>query len=145
MASTKKEIENFETPKDMSVSEIVAQEVAKAQAKLKAQLAKSSSNAIQLGAILKDLEVREGSPIKDKKSGEVIIDPNTGEVKTYANKYYATFTFMGGSITQELKPSDFGTLEINCKYFLTGYMGEVSNFGKTEILPIFNGFELLEV
>lgn len=134
---------NFDIPNGETLEQIVAKAVAQAEARINAKNAKSKSNAIQLGATVKDLEVREGSEIIDKNTGEVKTDSNTGEVKRYPNKYSVVLVFTGGSIKQDIKAHQFDMLEINKDYFCTGYLGEVSSFGKTEILPIFTDFEPL--
>lgn len=134
-------IENFENRPNETMEQIVAREVAKAEARMKAKTLKGQTNAIQLGVTIKDLEVKEGAEIKDRTSGEVLVDSVSGEVKRYPNKYYATVVFKGGSLRQEIKGNLFGILEVNKDYFATGFLGEVTNFGKTEIAPIFTNFE----
>lgn len=137
----KSKLQNFDNPSGESIEQIVAREVAKAEARIKAKSLKGQTNSIQLGVTVKDLEVREGSEIKDRVTGEVQIDNSTGEVKRYPNKYYVTVTFKGGSLRQEIKANHYAILEVNKDYFATGFIGEVSNFGKTEIAPIFTNFE----
>lgn len=137
----KRPVQNFDIPKGQSIEQMIASAVAQAEARIKAQSLKGQTNSIQLGVTVKDLDVREGSEIKDKKTGEVLVDTVTGDVKRYSNKYYATFSFDGGILTQEIKSSNFAKLEQNKKYFATGYYGLVSNFGKDELAPIFTDFE----
>lgn len=133
-------LKNFDNPKNESIEQIVAREVAKAESRMKAKVLKGQTNSIQLGVTIKDLETREGAEIKDRTTGEVQTD-NNGEIKRYPNKYYVTVTFKGGSLKQEIKGNLFAMLELNKDYFATGFIGEVSNFGKTEIAPIFTDFE----
>jgi hypothetical protein len=136
---------NFDLPAGQTIEELIASAVAKAESRIQAQTLKAHTNAIQLGATVKDLEFREGSEIVDKTTGETRVDPLSGEVKRYPTKYYVTLVFKGGSIKQEIKANHFDFLEINKDYFCTGFLGEVSTFGKTEIHPIFTEFELLGV
>jgi hypothetical protein len=137
--------QNFDVPAGQTIEEMIASAVAKAEARIKAQGLKGQTNAIQLGATVKDLDFREGSEIVDKTTGEVRVDSISGEAKRYPTKYYVTLVFKGGSIKQEIKANHFDFLEINKDYFCTGFLGEVSTFGKTEIHPIFTEFELLGV
>lgn len=137
----KETLENFDLPKGESIEQIVAREVAKAEARMKVKTLKGQTNSLQIGATVKDLEIKEGGEIKDRASGEVLIDNNTGEVKRYPSKYFVSLVFKGGSLRQEIKADNFARLQINKDYFCTGYLGEVSNFGKTELAPIFTDFE----
>ena len=141
--STTSNVPNFDNKPNETIEQIVAREVAKAEARIKAKEAKSKTNSIQLGATVKDLEIKEGKQIVNRESGEVLIDPHTGELKTYPNKYYVTLLFKGGSLKQEVKANIYNQLEINNDYFCVGYLGEVTTFGKTEMLPIFTEFEHL--
>lgn len=138
------EVQNFDTPKGATVEEIVASQMAKVEAKLKAQFGKAQSNSISLGVTVTELECKEGAEIKDKVTGEVQID-NWGNPKRYKNKYFATFTFNGGTMTQELKENLYNQLGLNRRYFAMGRLGEVSNFGETSIAPIFTQFEALDI
>lgn len=137
----KSKLQNFDNPSGESIEQLVAREVAKAEARMKAKTLKGQTNSIQLGVTIKDLEVKEGSEIVNKQTGEFQIDSNTGEIKRYPDKYFVTVVFKGGSLKQEIKGNLFGILEVNKDYFATGFIGEVSNFGKTEIAPIFTNFE----
>lgn len=135
---------NYDMPEGMSLEQLVSQEVAKAEARIKALNLKSKSNSIQLGCTVMRLENREGSEMKDKKTGELMTD-DSGQIRRFANKFYVTLAFKGGSLVQEIKSHEYDMLQENNDYFCTGYMGEVSNFGKVEIAPIITQFENLSV
>lgn len=143
--NVKEELKDFDNQEGLSVAEIVAKEVAKAEARIKGQMAKGSTNAVQIGLTVLDLEVKEGAMIKDRLTGELQIDNNTNEPKRYPNKFHAKFSFNGGSLEQEIKPMHYDSLQVGKKYFATGYMGEVKIFKDMVMMPIFNDFEPLEV
>lgn len=142
---SQKKIENFDNQNGLTTEQLIEQAVARAEARIKSQMLKSSTNAIQLGALVVDKEVKQGSEMIDRKSGEPIVDNHSGEVRRYPNKLYVTFSFFGGSLVQEVKPLDYDKLQLNKKYFCTGSLREVSNFGKTDMLPVLNEFEELAV
>lgn len=139
------EIKNFDTPVGLSIEQQIAQAVAKAEARIKSQNLKGKTNSIQLGCTVRDLEVRQGSEMRDKKTNELIVDNRTGETMRFADKYYVTLSFNGGSLTQEVRGHIYGDLQINNDYFCIGYLGEVNDFGKVKISPIFTEFQNLSV
>lgn len=147
MATEKKqetEHKDFDTPASMTTEQKIASEMLKLEARMKSQFAKASANSLQIGVTVKDMDSKDGSPILDKTTKEPLYD-NYGNPRHYPNKFYVTFLFQGASLTQEVKEKDYLVLAPNKKYFATGYLGEVSSYGKTEIAPIFTSFELLDI
>lgn len=138
------EVQNFDTPKGATVEEMVASQMAKVEAKLKAQFGKAQSNSISLGVTVLSLEPKQGAEMKDKNTGEILVD-NWGNPRRYKDKYFVTFSFNGGTMTQELKENLYNQLAINRKYFAMGTLAPVSSFGETVISPVFTQFEALDI
>jgi len=146
-ASSKEEVtqaQDFSIPNGMSLQDYIKQEVEKGKKDLELMSRKKSINTIKIGCKLMDTDYKEGAEVFDKEK-KPVIDNLTGEAKRYPTRYHATFNFMGGSITTEIKENDYHSLtsNINAEYLCAGYMGEVTNFGRTTVQPIFKQFELL--
>ena len=135
-------LENFDQPKGLTVQEQIDKAILELTKKLNLKNAKTKMNTIKLGVEIQSLETREGSEMKDKKTGVPIVDEN-GEVKRFSPKYFVTLVFKGSSLTQEVKHEIYRELKQNVEYLATGYLGTVTSFGKTEIAPIFTDFEEL--
>lgn len=137
-------VEDFSTSAGQSTQQIVASELAKLEAKMKALLKKASANSVLLGVTVKDMDSKGGAEILDKNTKEPLFD-NYGNPRKYPDKFHVTFMFQGGSLTQEVKEKHYLNLQIGKKYYASGYYGEVSSFGKTEMCPIFTDFEPLDI
>lgn len=96
-------------------------------------------NEIQLGARLILKRVLNGKPIIDKDTNEQKVF--NGIPQCYPDKYFVTLQFIGGELETEIKDSNiFDSLEQNKMYLCTGYLGEVKNFGVSELKPIITKF-----
>ena len=138
------EVTDFTTPNGQTTQQIVDAATAKLEAKLKAQFKRATSNSISLGVTVIDLESKEGAEILDRTTKAPLFD-NYGNPRRYPNKHYATFSFNGGTLKQEVKQVQYNSLSIGSKFFATGRLGEVSSFGDTVIAPIFTEFEALDI
>lgn len=136
--------QDFTAPAGDSTEQIIASQMAKLEARLKAQFAKATSNSISLGVTVIDLESKDGAEILDKATKVPLVD-NWGNPRRYADKYYASFSFNGGCLKQEVKQAQYNQLSVGSKYFAIGRLGEISSFGDTIIAPIFSQFEALDI
>lgn len=137
-------VTDFTTPNGQTIQQVVDAATAKLESKLKAQFGKATSNSISLGVTVIDLESKEGAEILDKATKVPLLD-NWGNPRRYPDKYYASFSFNGGTLKQEVKQSQFNSLAHGRKYFATGRLGEISSYGDTIIAPIFSEFEALDI
>lgn len=145
---TENEVVDFDIPAGMDLKEYIAQQVAQGVQtgvkEIQEKNTKSKINEVKIGLKLMDKEAKEGAVIIDKQG--VVQKDDNGNDRRYPTKYFATFAFMGGSIVSEVKQAQFDdVLETNNEYFCKGYLGEVKEFAKTVIKPIFTNFELLTV
>ncbi len=134
---------NFDIPANMDIQEFIKNEMAKERKLFEAKQAKLDMNKIAIGLTVLSSEVREGGVKLDKKNNNQPMVDGFGEPLRYPSNYYVDFAFMGGSIRTEVKAEQFSSLVPMQKYFCKGYLGAVTEFGKTEIKPIFFEFESL--
>jgi len=139
--NNQEETPNFDVPKDMDVQAYIAQELEKAKKEIEDKQKKADMNKIAIGLTVLDKEAKEGSE-KKNKDGQLMTD-DFGQPLRYPTKYYVNFAFMGGSIKTEVKANQYQELQPTQKYFCKGYLGEVTEFGKSSIQPIFFEFESL--
>lgn len=137
-------VQDFTAPAGVSTEQLIATEMAKLESKMKAQFKRATSNSISLGVTVIDLESKEGAEILDRTTKIPLVD-NWGNPRRYPDKYYASFSFNGGTLKQEVKQAQYNSLSIGSKFFATGRLGEVSSFGDTHIAPIFTEFEALDI
>lgn len=135
---------DFTAPAGATTEQLIATAMAKVEASLKAQFGKATSNSISLGVTVIDLESKEGAEILDKAT-KVPLSDNWGNPRRYPDKYYASFSFNGGCLKQEVKQAQYSQLSIGSKYFAIGRLGEISSYGDTVIAPIFSQFEALDI
>lgn len=67
-------VEDFSTSAGQSTQQIVASELAKLEAKMKALLKKASANSVLLGVTVKDMDSKGGAEILDKNTKEPLFD-----------------------------------------------------------------------
>jgi hypothetical protein len=103
----------------------------------------SNENTIKTGATCADVRTHEGAEIIDKQTNKPKINSQTGEVMTYADKYYATLTFDGGQIETEITREQKDLLEIGSRYSCTGRLAPVRVFGQEVIAPVYYAFTKL--
>lgn len=99
-----------------------------------------NSNTLLLSAELKTKEVKQGSEVKDKKTGQPIVD-DMGQVKYYPDTYILGFIFKGGFIEYKCSLEMYKSLEVNKTYLLKGYIGVIKEYGKDVISPIFQAWQ----
>lgn len=137
----KEPVQDFSIPKGMDIADYVAQEIAKERKSIEDKQKKSDMNKIAIGLTVMAKDAVEGGEKKDKNKN-IMTDEN-GQVMRYPTKYYIEFAFMGGLIKTEVTPINYQNLHPTMKYFCKGYLGPVTDFGKTTIQPIFFEFEPL--
>ena len=98
----------------------------------------AKANIVNLGCDLVDKEAKIGSERKDK-NGQILLGPDNMPL-LYPTKYYATLTFMGGTIVTEINAIQFESLDIGSTYFCKGRIATVKEFGKETLAPVFSQF-----
>lgn len=102
----------------------------------------SNRNLVEMGATCADKRFKEGNEII--KDGIAQIDPNTGEVKKYADTYYVTLTFDGGEAEAKITKEEYDHLRIGGRYLCSGRIGKVKiyvNNSMSELMmPIYTSF-----
>ena len=101
-----------------------------------------TQNEVILGATLVEAIEDLGGIKKDRETGEPIIDEFTGEPTRYPSKFYAILDFKGGSIKTVINESQYQTLsnKVGCDFSCRGRLAPVTNYGKTNIEPVFSAF-----
>lgn len=98
----------------------------------------AKSNKVELGCDLVEKEAKVGSERKDK-NGQFMLGQDNQPL-LYPTKYYATLTFMGGTIVTEINPIQFDSLKVGSTYFCKGRIATVKDFGKESLAPVFSEF-----
>jgi hypothetical protein len=98
----------------------------------------ASSNEVNIGCIVAEKEEKLGSERKDKEGKFLLGQDN--QPLLYPTKFYATLTFMGGTIRTEINPIQYDSLKIGSTYFCKGRIATVKDFGKESLAPVFNEF-----
>jgi tyrosine-protein phosphatase YwqE len=106
-------------------------------------LKQANQNGVRLGATVVDKIIVDGKPIVDKSTGAQSIDPKTGELRTYADKYYVVIEFNGGTLKTEITKELYAPLEIGARYSCSGRIASVNVFGEAHLLPVFSSFTYL--
>ena len=115
--------------------------VAQAREQAAALMKQFTQNEVHLGAMLSDVKLIEGKEMKDKETGEPIVD-EFGEIRRFPDSYYAVLSFMGGTLETAITAEQYNALQgkigknFNCK----GVLAKVRRFGQDEILPKFHTF-----
>ena len=100
----------------------------------------SNKNVVDMGATCADRRIHAGSPMIDKESKQHKINPQTNEPMFYADKYYVTLTFDGGSIETEVEKGQYDLLIVGKRYSCYGRLAPVRVFGNEQIMPVFHAF-----
>lgn len=132
---------NFDIPNGVDIQVYIAQELEKAKKEIEDKQKKADMNKIAIGLTVLQKEAKEGAERKDKDKN--IMTDDMGVPLKYPTKFYVDFAFMGGSIRTEVKAEQYALLVPTQKYFCKGYLGEVTEFGKSSIQPIFFEYESL--
>jgi hypothetical protein len=106
-------------------------------------LKQANQNGVRLGATVVDKNIVDGKTIIDKATNSASIDPKTGETRRYADKYYATLEFNGGTLKSEISKELYEPLEIGGRYSCSGRIASVNVFGEAHLLPVFGSFTYL--
>lgn len=106
-------------------------------------LRQANQNGVRLGATVVKKDKVDGKPVIDKTTNSPIIDTNTGEIKTYADKYYVTLEFNGGTLKSEVSKELYSPLELGGRYSCSGRIASVNVFGEAHLLPVFSSFTYL--
>ena len=133
----KDELKN--SKKLLSIDEQIQQAIEKNNAKMDAVQKQREANLLQIGARVAKKDLFPGKPIIDKVSNQQVVDQE-GNPKCYADKYSVTLQFLGGEITTDIDFNIYERLVPGTTYFCVGYMGEVNDFGKKTLKPIFTEY-----
>lgn len=134
---------NYDIPNGMDIQVYIAQELEKAKKEIEDKQKKADMNKIAIGLSVLKKEAKEGAIKKDKVTQKELMHDDGMTPQRYDTKFYVDFAFMGGSIRTEVNSDEYALLVPTQKYFCKGYLGEVTEFGKSSIQPIFFEYESL--
>lgn len=128
--ATKEEIKNYDTHSEVKSEAMLI-------------LRQANQNGVRLGATVVKKDKTDGKPVIDRATNSPVIDTNTGEVKTYADKFYIILEFNGGTLKTEISKENYNSLELGARYSCSGRIAPVNVFGDTHLLPVFDSFTYL--
>ena len=125
--------------KELTAEELVAQQIAQMNAEFERKQEQRETNSVLLGARVVAKRVQNGQPIMDKTTGEQKVF--NGVPQCYPDRYFVTLQFIGSELETEIKDKTvFDDLAEMKTYFCEGRLGEVKNFGVSELKPIITKF-----
>ncbi len=106
-------------------------------------LKQANQNGVRLGATVVKKDKIDGKPVIDKTTNTQAFDTTSGELKFYADKFYVTLEFNGGTLKSEVSKELYAPLEIGGRYSCSGRIASVNVFGEAHLLPVFSSFTYL--
>ena len=111
------------------------------------QIARMNRNRVELSVMVLSKRVNRGALVMEKDaSGNRTTNPRLdehGNEMRYADTYFATFSFRGGSKEYPVTFEIYDALEIGNEYFMKGYTGAYREFGQEKIGAVWSSLEYL--
>ena len=134
--------------KDMSAqTEPQAMTFEEQKKQLREMMKRSNRNVTEVGGTVTARRVNQGSLVYEKdangkKTETPRVDEFGNEVR-YADTYYITFAFRGGSKEYPVSKELYDALEVGEEYLLKGDQSRYREFGREEVGTVWHSFEFL--
>jgi len=104
----------------------------------------SNANEVRTGATCADIRVLEGNPIIDKETKLPKVNPDTGEVMKWNDRYFAVLTADGLEFETEITKEQYeNVLTVGSRFLCIGRLSKIKHYGQEILAPVYYAFTKL--